>query len=133
MVRAICTSSDVGYYIPNATNNTFLINSKPTKYRPILFKPLLDKCLRHSIVEFERPASFHASIFALCLMVPPFEKVTKRKQKITFFNFVLLYVNVLFLPFVDIVVKSTKIYQNLLKNGQAMTSKNNRSEHFVSQ
>ena len=119
--------------IPNATNNTFLINSKPTKCRPILLKTLLDKCLRHSVVDFERPTSFHARVFALCLMVPPFEKVTKRRQKITFFNFVLLYVNVLFLPFVDIVVESIKIYQNLLKNGQAMTPKNNRSEHFVSQ
>ena len=38
-----------------------------------------------------------------CLMVPPDEKVTKKKEeKITFFNFVLHYVNVLFLSFVGI-------------------------------
>ena len=41
---------------PNATSNTFLNNSEPTKYRLIPFKPLLDKCVRHQIVECERSA-----------------------------------------------------------------------------
>ena len=70
--------------IPYATGNTFLNNSKPTECRLLPFKPWLDKCLRHSVIEFERSAWFHARAFAFCLMVPPFEKVTKRRQKITF-------------------------------------------------
>ena len=84
--------------IPNATSNTFLNNSKSAECRLIPFKQWL--CVRHLNVKFERSAWFHARAFAFCLMVPPFKKVTKRRQKIIFFNFVLLYANVLFLSFV---------------------------------
>ena len=62
------------------TSNTSLNNSKPTKCRLIPFKPWLDKCVRHSIFEFERFAWFHARAFAFCLKVPPFWKVTKKAE-----------------------------------------------------
>ena len=129
--------------IPNATSNTFLNNSKPTECRLILFKPWLDECVRHSIFKFERSAWFHARAFDFCLMVPPFEKVTKRRQKITIFDFVLPYVNVFVFVicrhFTTVkclkVLKLSKIYLKMLK---AMTQKNNnkknnQSEHFAYQ
>ena len=72
--------------ISNATSNSFLNNSK-TKCGLIPFKPWLDKCVRHSIFEFERSAWFHARAFAFCLMVPPFEKVTKKKAENNLFQF----------------------------------------------
>ena len=85
-IRSISSSFSCGYIlnqIPNATSNTFLDNSKPTECRLIPVKPWLDKCIRHSIFEFDWYAWFHAHALALCLMARPFEKVTKRRQKIT--------------------------------------------------
>ena len=49
--------------IPNASSNTPLNNSKLTECRLILFKPWVDKCIRHSVFEFERSAWFHARAF----------------------------------------------------------------------
>ena len=73
--------------IPNATSKTFLNNSKPTECRLISFKPWLNKCVRHSIFEFKRSAWFHVRAFAFCLMVPPDEKVTKKKAENNLFQF----------------------------------------------
>ena len=42
---------------------------------------------------------FMRAKIAFCLMVSPFEKVTKMKAEITFFSLVLLFLNVLFLSF----------------------------------
>ena len=44
--------------IPNATSNIFLNISKPTECRLIPFQPWLDKCVGHSIFEFEQSADF---------------------------------------------------------------------------
>ena len=50
------------------------------------FKPWLDKCIRHSIFEFQRSAWFHARAFVFCLKLPPFEKVTKPKAENNLFQ-----------------------------------------------
>ena len=63
--------------ISNATSNTFLNISKPTKCRLIPFKLWLDKCVGHSIFVFERSAWFPAPAFAFCLMAP----LSKKSQK----------------------------------------------------
>ena len=123
--------------IPNATRNTFLNNSKPTECRLMPFKPWLDKCVRHSIFEFERSALFHARAFAFCLMVPPFEKVTKKKAENSLLQFCFTLCKCFVFVICSIlrlkVVKSIKIGQNLLTNGQSHDAENKRSEHFVSQ
>ena len=73
--------------IPNATSNTFLNISKPTECRLTPFKSWLDKCVRHSMFEFERSAWFHARAFAFCLMVSPVETNHKKKAENNLFQF----------------------------------------------
>ena len=51
------------------------------------FESWLDKCVRYSIFKFERSAWFHVRAIAVCLMVPPFEKVTKKKAENNLFQF----------------------------------------------
>ena len=70
--------------ILNATINTFLNNSKPTKYRLIPFKPWLDKCVRHSIFVFERSAWFHARAMFFLSYGTPFEKKSQKRRQIKF-------------------------------------------------
>ena len=68
------------------------------------------------------------------LWYPLTKKSQNRRQKITLCKFVLLYVKVFLLSFYDFKeVKSIKIEQNFLNNGQSHGAKNNRSEHTVSQ
>ena len=74
-------------HIPNATSNTFLNISKPAECRLIPFKPWLDKCVGHSVFEYEPSAWFLARAFAFCLMVPPFENVIKKKAENNLFRF----------------------------------------------
>ena len=87
---------------------------------------------------------FMRAYFDFYLMVPPFEKVTKRRQKKkkkNIFKFVLPCANAFFFFFFVIcghfttlkwlkVLKSSKI---CFKTVKAMTPENKRSEHFVSQ
>ena len=133
----LATFSYILYQIPSAADNTFLNNSKPTECRLIPFKPWLDKC-HHLIFEFERSVWFHARAFAFCLMVLPFEKVTKKKAETNHFQFCFTsckcFVFVICRHFTTLKwLKVLKLSKICLKTAKAMTPKNNRSEHFVSQ
>ena len=56
VIANYCPLSYILNQIPNVTSNTFLNNSKPTECSLIPFKLWLDKCVRHSMFEFERSA-----------------------------------------------------------------------------
>ena len=130
--------------IPNASSNTFLNNSKLSECRLILFKPWVDKCIRHSVFEFERSAWFHARAFVFffffffCLMVPPLEKVTKKNAENYLFQFCFTlrkcFVFVFYRQLTALNgLKVLKLSTICLKNGQRNDAKNKRSEHFISQ
>ena len=73
--------------------------------------------------------------FAFCLMVPLFEKVAKKKAENNIFHCCVTlrkcFVFCCCFFFYDFkVVKSIKIEQTLLKNGQSHDAKNKRSEYF---
>ena len=62
-----------------------ILNAVPVTFSWIIQNQQnIDLCVCHSIFEFERSAWLHARAIAFCLMVSPFEKVTKKKAEITF-------------------------------------------------
>ena len=120
-VKTNSYSSLILNQIPNATCNTFLNISKPTECRLIPSQPWLDKCVGHSVSSLNDLNDFMHAHWLFVSLYPLSKKSQKRRQKITFFNFVLLYAFFFFFfffflwAFYDFKVdKSIKIEQNLL-------------------
>ena len=117
--------------IPNTTSNTFLNNPKPTECRLIPFKPGYINMFAIQFSSLNNLRDFLRAYSLFVLWYPLLKSHKKEGRKLlTVFNFVLIYANVSFLSFISIfdfkVVKSIKMEQHLLKNGQSHDAKNKR-------